>query len=107
MARPPTVDEVRPGRCPACDAASRPAGCALGLYGHGVRERHQWGPVEFGAAPTLIAILLRRYRCRFCGAVILVGSRGLVRRRLYSGSAVALALALYGVASRRPRSANG
>ncbi|WP_242395830.1 hypothetical protein [Anaeromyxobacter oryzisoli] len=97
------MDEVRPGRCPACKAPSRPAGGALGLHGHGLRERHQWGPVEPGAVSTLISILLRRYRCRSCGAVVVVGPRGLVRRRLYSAGAIALALVLYGVADLSPR----
>jgi len=102
MARPPTVDEVRPGRCPACDAPSRPAGGLLGLHGHGLRERHQWGPVELGGAPSLIAVLVRRYLCRSCGGVVVVGPRGLARRRLYSAGAIALALALYGVVEFSP-----
>jgi len=102
LARPPSVDEVRPGRCPICHAPSRPAGGALGLHGHGVRERHRWGPVEFGGTATLIAILLRRYLCRSCSAVVVVGPRGLVRRHLYSAGAIALALALYGVAGLSP-----
>lgn len=101
-ARPPTVDEARPGRCPACAAPSRPAGGALGLHGHGLRERHQWGPVELGGSPALIAILLRRYLCRSCGAVAVVGPRGLVRRRLYSAGAIALGLALFGAAGLAP-----
>jgi hypothetical protein len=67
-----------------------------------VRERHQWGPVELGVTPSLIAILLRRYLCRSCGAVVVVGPRGLARRRLYSASAIALALALYGIAELSP-----
>ncbi len=102
LERPPTVDEVRPGRCPACDAPSRPAGSALGLHGHGLRERHQWGPAEFGAAAALIAILVRRYRCQPCGAVVVVVPRGLLPRRLYSAGAIALALALWGVAGLAP-----
>ena len=102
IARPPKVDEVRPGRCPACAAPSRPAGGALGLHGHGLRERHQWGPVEVGGVPVLVGILLRRYLCRSCGAVAVVGPRGLVRRRLYSAGAIALAFALYGVAELAP-----
>jgi hypothetical protein len=102
LARPPTVDEVRPGRCPACDAPSRPAGGALGLHGHGLRERHQWGPVEVGGSAALIAILIRRYHCQPCGAVAVVVPRGLVRRRLYAAGAIGLALALYGVAGRSP-----
>lgn len=93
------MDEVRPGRCPACGAAGRPLGGRLGLYGHGLRERHQWGPAALGAAPAVIGLLLRRYQCQPCGAVVVVGPRGLLRRRLYSAGAVALALAFYGVAA--------
>ncbi len=70
LADPPGVDEVRPGRCPACEAPSRPAGGALG--------------------------------CRACGAVVVVVPRGVLRRRLYSAAAVALAAALYGVAGLAP-----
>jgi hypothetical protein len=101
-ARSPTLDEVRPGRCPACAAPSRPAGGSLGLHGHGLRERHRWGSVEPGGSAELIGVLLRRYRCRPCGAVVVVGPRGLVRRRLYSASAIAFALALYGVIKLSP-----
>jgi transposase len=78
-------------------------GGALGLHGHGLRERHQWGPVVPGSTAALSAILLRRYLCRSCGAVVVVGPRGLVRRRLYSGGAIALALALYGGVGLSPR----
>jgi hypothetical protein len=102
IAQAPSVDDVRPGQCPACAAPSRPAGGELGLHGHGLRERHQWGPAEGGGSSTLIAILLRRYLCRSCGAVTVVGPRGLVRRRLYSGGAIALALALFGIAGLAP-----
>jgi hypothetical protein len=99
IARPPTVDEVRPGRCPACGAAGRPLGERLGLHGHGWRERHQWGPAELGATPVVIGIRIRRYECQHCSAVVEVGPRGLLRRRLYSAGAIALALVLYGVAA--------
>jgi hypothetical protein len=33
----------------------------------------------------------RRYRCRACKAILLVGPRGLVRRRWYGAGAIALA----------------
>jgi hypothetical protein len=102
LARPPSVDEVRPGRCPACDAPSRPTGGLLCLHGHGLRERHQWGPLEPSATPSLIGVLLRRYLCQSCGAVVVVGPRGLIRRRLYSAGAIALALTLYGVLGIAP-----
>ena len=102
VARQPTVGEVRPGRCPACEAPSRPAGGNLGLHGHGLRERDQWGPGEFGDVPAVIGILARRYRCRGCGAVIVVVPRGVVRRRLYSAGAIALALAAWAVSGQTP-----
>jgi hypothetical protein len=102
VAQLPTVDEVRPGRCPVCDAPSRPAGGNLGLHGHGLRERDQWGPVEVGGGAALIGILARRYRCQRCGAVIVVVPRGVIRRRLYSAGAIALALGLWAVGGLAP-----
>lgn len=102
MQRPPTVDEVRPGQCPACDVPSRPAGGRLGLHGHGLRERHQWGPAEPGGVALLVGILLRRYRCLSCGTVVMVVPRGVLRGRLYSAGAIALALALWSVAGLSP-----
>jgi len=102
IADPPSVEVARPGRCPVCGAAGRPAGGALGLHGHGLRERHQWGPAAPDGLPDLIGILVRRYQCQPCGAVVVVVPRGLLRHRLYSACAVALALALWGVAEHAP-----
>jgi hypothetical protein len=96
------VDEVRPGRCPVCDAPSRPAGGALGLHGHGRRERDQWGPSDAGGVARIVGILIRRYRCQPCGSVIVVVPRGVLRRRLYSAGAIAFALALWGEADLAP-----
>ena len=42
-------------------------------------------------------MLLRRYRCQSCKAVIAVGPAGIAPGRLYSAMAIALALFLYGV----------
>ena len=44
-------------------------------------------------------LLLRRYRCRSCFAVITVGPLGLMRGWIFSAPAIAWALALYGLAS--------
>jgi hypothetical protein len=74
----------------------------LGLHGHGVRERHRWGPLEPGGVPVVGGIVTRRYRCQPCGAVIAVVPAGMLRRRLYSAGAIALALALYGVTGLGP-----
>lgn len=101
------MDEVRPGQCPACKVASRPPGGKLALHGHGWRERDQWGPGEAGGLPRFIAVLLRRYQCQPCGAVVMVVPGGLLPRRLYSAGAVALALAFWGVAGLAPAKVRG
>ena len=103
MARPPTVDEVRPGRCPCCGVPSRPAGGLLTLHGHGLRERHQWGPGGPGEAPGLVGVLLRRYLCRSCGTVVVVGPRGILPGRLYAAGAIAVAFALWGCGGQPAR----
>jgi hypothetical protein len=44
-----------------------------------------------------VIIEARRYQCQRCSAVILVVPRGIVRRRLFSSAAMAVALWLFGV----------
>jgi hypothetical protein len=61
--------------------------------GHGLRARQVLGPVVFGGRAEPVVIALRRYRCRGCGAVLVVGPRGLVAGRCYSAPAIAGALA--------------
>lgn len=46
---------------------------------------------------------VRRYRCRHCNATLTVVPRGVIPRRHYSGVAIALALALYGLARKSLR----
>jgi hypothetical protein len=103
MQRVPLVDEARPGRCPSCDAPSRPVGGRLGIIGHGLRERQQLGPAAVGATPTMLVLPIRRYRCGPCGAVITVVPAGVIARRHYSASAIVLAMALFGVGGQAPR----
>lgn len=95
LAQTPTVDEARPGQCPVCAAASRPVGGPLGLWGHGLRRRQLRGPQEPLGPPQTVELWLRRYRCRPCGAIVLVMPQGVVPRRYYAAPAIALALALY------------
>ena len=95
MAEPPPVAVTRPGQCPACEAAGAPLGGRVGLVGHGVRRRQQRGPRAPGCEPVVVELTLRRYRCMHCGAVVTTGPADLVRRRLFSGPAIALALALW------------
>jgi hypothetical protein len=65
------------------------------LVGHGLVERQVRGPRSAGAAPEQGVLALRRYRCRACRAVIVVGPRGLAPRRWYGAGAIALALSAY------------
>lgn len=93
----PSVEAVRPGQCPCCEAASRPAGGRLGLHGHGRRERQQRGPETPGDPPKIVVLIVRRYRCTACGAVITVVPVGVITQRLFSGPAIAEAVALFGL----------
>jgi len=97
MKSPPPVEVVRPGRCPRCGAASRPEGGGLQMHGHGLRERQLRGVLEPGGQPVIVVLLLRRFLCLVCGCVATVVPRGVVRGRLYSAGAIALALALFGI----------
>lgn len=65
------------------------------LVGHGLIERQVRGPGSPGAAPEQRVLTLRRYRCRACRAIVVVGPRGLVHRRWYGAGAIALALSSY------------
>ena len=96
LAKVPSVDAVRPGRCPCCDAASRPAGEALGLCGHGLRDRQQRGPLWPGAPAETVVVRVRRYRCRSGGCVITVVPCGVIPHLQFSGPAIGLAVALFG-----------
>lgn len=96
-ASPPSVEALRPGRCPACGAAGSPVGRPHGLHGHGSRERQFRGPASPGAPPEIVVLRVRRYRCQPCGVVVTVAPRETAIGRLYTMSAVAWALALFGV----------
>lgn len=65
------------------------------LVGHGLVERQVRGPGDASGAAEQVVLRLRRYRCRTCRAVCVVGPRGLVHRRWYGAAAIALSLARY------------
>lgn len=92
MAAPLTCDEARPGRCPRCGAAGRPAGASLTIVGHGLRERLLLGPVAYGEPALVTAIQTRRYRCRACGATLVVQPLGIAARFAYTVVAIVTAL---------------
>lgn len=63
--------------------------------GHGVRERQVLGPLSASGKPEQVVLLVRRYRCRGCGAIVMSMPRGMLRRMLYGAVAVGMALALW------------
>ena len=97
IAKPPSPEAARPGRCPRCGRASRQTGCGLGLHGHGFRDRAVFGPPEVDADPEKAWVKCRRYRCVVCVAVILVVPRGVAPRRHYSLAAIAVAMTLWAI----------
>lgn len=50
-----------------------------------------------GTEPRTIDVLLRRYKCQRCEAVLTVGPRGIMPGYVYSAMAIGLALLLWGV----------
>ncbi len=94
---PPGVRVARPPRCPLCDACGVHASGRVVLWGHGLRKRRLRGPVDAKGKPTVCELLLRRYRCQACQAVITVGPRGLLPGRRYTVMVIALALWLWAV----------
>lgn len=93
----PSADEVRPAQCPACAGAAREPGRGLGIVGHGLRDRQLRGPAGAETGPSIELVLIRRYLCRRCAAVITVVPREVEPRRHYSRPAIALALARLGL----------
>jgi hypothetical protein len=91
----PSCAAARPGVCPCCGAVAQRLGGPLVVVGHGVIERQVLGPQAAGEPPVHVVVRLRRYRCRACGAVLVVGPRGLLRGRWYGAGAIGQALALY------------
>jgi hypothetical protein len=95
MARRPSVSEARPRRCLGCAAASEPLGGRLVVHGDGTRTRQVRGPLTAQGPPEIVTIEARRYECQRCGACMVTLPREVASRRLYSYSAIGLALACW------------
>jgi hypothetical protein len=95
ITKTPSVDEVRPARCTGCGLASRPVGGSLVIHGHGLLERQVRGVLEVNGEPGVVVVVVRRYACQSCGAVMTVVPAGMLARRQYSGPSIALALHLW------------
>ena len=70
------------------------------MHGHGLRSRLYVGALGLGEWPAERTLLLRRYRCQDCKAVMLSCPRGVVGRLRYGLLAVVLALSLWVVEGR-------
>ena len=70
------------------------------IWGHGLRPRQVRGPPQPAEPPQTSTIVARRYLCRACKAVLLVVPRGIARCKHYAATAIAFALALFGVDKR-------
>ncbi len=95
LAQTPSVDEVRPARCAGCGAAGRPVGGPLVVHGQGLLQRQLRGVLKVDGEPGVVAVAVRRYECQRCGAVMTVVPAGMLSRRQYSASSIALALHLW------------
>ena len=93
----PSVDRLRPNRCPCCGGASRPVGEALKIWGHGIRSRLLLGVWSLGELPAAVTIDVRRFLCRRpdCGRTFTVLPRQAVARRRYVLPTIVVALALW------------
>jgi hypothetical protein len=75
-------------------------GGRLGLWGHGLRLRQLRGPPAPGTPPRQAEFLERRYDCQHCPAILTVVPSETVARRHYAATAIAFALALYGLSGQ-------
>jgi hypothetical protein len=65
------------------------------VHGQGLLQRQVRGVLEVDGEPGVVAIAVRRYECQSCGAVMTVVPAGMLVRRQYSASSIALALHLW------------
>lgn len=73
------------------------------LHGHGLAERQQRGPAAEGGQPTCAGIIVRRYLCTACNTVMRVLPASSVPRKHFSGAAIAMAFALWGLGGKSAR----
>lgn len=67
------------------------------MQGHGKRSRQAWGPVGPHSPPELRKLDIRRYHCILCDATTTVVPSETLTKRLYTASAIAWSLALFGL----------
>jgi hypothetical protein len=98
--RTPSTAAVRPTHCPACQKPGHPAGEPVRLVGHGLRTRQVRAALDPESPVISIAVTMRRYRCRDCGAAIQVLPAEILPRSRYSLTAMARAIGMVGFGER-------
>lgn len=96
----PDVEAARPRRCRGCGLAARRADGRLRIHGHGRRLRGVWGPWRPCEEAMVRELVVRRYRCVECSAVMTVVPAGVARGMRYLLGAVAMALLLWALRGR-------
>lgn len=66
------------------------------VIGHGLRERQLRGPPTASEPAVTRPLLVRRYLCRRCGAVLIVVPRQVLARRHFTAGAIGVALFIFG-----------
>lgn len=93
----PSVDRLRPDRCPHCQGAARVVGEPLKIWGHGLRSRQFLGIFEWDTEARSLTLRIRRFLCRYtdCGRTITVLPRQALPQRRYLLCTIILALGLW------------
>jgi len=94
---PGLVGVMRPEHCTTCACPAYSSAGGINVQGHGFVGRHQRGPPRPEEPAEDVKIRVRRYRCELCGAVIRVVPSSATGRKHFSGAAIALGLALWGL----------
>lgn len=95
------MEAARPARCPCCKQAGRESAEKYGIHGHGLRSRVVLGQLDADGSRGVHEIVVRRYRCLSCGAILVVGPWDLLPRMLYSLVTVVVALACWALGSTK------
>ena len=96
------MEEARPACCALCRVAAHD-GLRVVLHGHGLVSRQQRGPAAVGEEARCAEIVARRYLCTACDTVMRVLPAASAARKHFSGAAIALALALWGLRGQSAR----
>jgi hypothetical protein len=91
-----SLNELRPAQCPDCGVAAYDGGRVV-IHGHGKVLRGVEGPITVDGAAQSTQIVVRRFRCTACCAVMRVLPLELQVRMQFLWTTVAVVLAFWGI----------